>query len=841
MSLLDTFVQVFEFDTQQADDAFNRVSKSTDDIIAEMKKAQQSATMGADGFTQFIQNLSAQLTELSSNSVDINVNSDTSGVANNIIAEIERIKESANTNADEITNVIQSVIDNIGNIQLDDSLDIDINTSEAQQKIASTIEELKSLKETILSTGDNADISSNLIAEIESIQNGLNNTENKFSGFIQTIISQISNIPDGEITLDLNSNDIPEKITSVTSKIDELKSSMSLLDIQRDELSQGMNDSNVSSDALNAQYQQMQDELLALNNELSTLTNAEKKNREGKKAIEAILTALNADYTQFIETMRTKGIKTTGEESKAQDHLQKELSETEAKYKEAGSSVAGFATKALGAVGIVMSIGSIFAESVSRSQEIETLDKLGKKIGVATADVDAFSGAMAELGGSRESAQADLSAMANAFGNTKDSMEKVLQTADKVQGMSFDKAKKTLEGMGVSDDKTIELMMKGRKELERTMGIQKEYSGISKESIESSIKFNTAMSKFQQTSGVLKNSFLEMVIPALSKGLDWLTKFISFCKENKNLLIGFFSAVGLAVALYYVPPMIAAASATLAATWPIIAIIAIIALLAVAFAIVYDDIMNFIDGNDSMIGRILEKYPRLKIVILALWETFKKLFEYLKVIVGVVADIVVAGWDLMASGLKAYVKFLINCISVIAGWGKSFAGVFTAVTDAVVGAFEWMWEQVKKIIGWVNTGLDAVKNGWKSAKEFFGFGDDEEITVNQNVERKVNDNGEIEYAIPQEKSQTTQQPPVRYSIAQANAQLDAIANNAMNPITSQAISNRSSVKNENNLSIGEIKIETQATDAQGIASETKDALQDQLADFNQQNSTGVAK
>ena len=72
----------------------------------------------------------------------------------------------------------------------------------------------------------------------------------------------------------------------------------------------------------------------------------------------------------------------------------------------------------------------------------------------------------------------------------------------------------------------------------------------------------------------------------------------------------------------------------------------------------------------------------------------------------------------------------------------------------------------------------------------------------------------------------------------ANAQLDAIANNAMNPITSQAISNQSNVKNESNVSIGEIKVETQATDAQGMVSGVKDALQDQLADFNQQNSTG---
>ena len=762
MALLDTFVHVFQFDTQQADSAFDRVQRSTDDIIDGMKRAQQSATMGADGFTQFIQNLSAQLTELSSNSVDIHVNSDTSGVADNLIAEIDRIKESATDNSQSVNDFIQSVIASIEQLSAGEAINIEVEAGDTQEKIA-----------------------------------------------------------------------------SVTAKIDELKSSMNLLDIQRSELSQGINESSVSSETLNAQYQQMQDELSLLNNELVSLTDAEKKNREGKEVIDAIVTALNADYTQFIETMRTKGIKTAIDEAKAQEHLQKELSETGSKYQEAGSSVAGFAKKALGAVGIVMSIGTIFAESVSRSQEIETLDKLGKQIGVATADVDAFSGAIAELGGSRESAQADLSAMAKSFGNTKDSMEKVLQTADKVQGMSFDKAKKTLEGMGVSDEKTIELMMKGRKELERTMGIQKEYSGISKESIESSIKFNSAMAKFQQSSGLLKNSFLEMVIPALSKGLEWLTKLVTFCKENKHLVVGFFTAVATILLGKYIYAMKLASISTWTTLFPIIAIIAVIALLAAAFAIVYDDIMNFIDGNDSMIGRILEKYPRLKVVILALWETFKKLFEYLKAIVGVVADIVVAGWDLMASGLKAYVKYLLSCISVIAGWGKSFAGVFNTVSDAVVSAFEWMWEQVEKIIGWVNTGLNAVKNGWKSAKEFFGFGDDEEITVNQNVERNVNDNGEIEYAMPQEESQTENQPPVRHSIAQANAQLDAIANNAMNPITSQAISNQSNVKNESNVSIGEIKVETQATDAQGVASGLSNALQDEIANVNQQHSSGL--
>ena len=767
MALLDTFVHVFQFDTQQADSAFDRVQRSTDDIIDGMKRAQQSATMGADGFTQFIQNLSAQLTELSSNSVDIHVNSDTYGVADNLIAEIDRIKESAMDNSQSVNDFIQSVIASIEQLSAGEAINIEVEAGDTQEKIA-----------------------------------------------------------------------------SVTAKIDELKSSINLLDIQRNELSQGVNESRVSSETLNAQYQQMQEALSLLNDELNSLNEKEKQEKENKLLLSAVMKALQGDYKELIKLVdeaRKKGIETGNSEVDTQKRVQDELDKTNKKYQEVGNSVTGFVKKALGAVGIVMSIGSIFAESVSRSQEIETLDKLGKQIGVATADVDAFSGAIAELGGSRESAQADLSAMAKSFVNTKDSMEKVLQTAGKVQGMSFDKAKKTLEGMGVSDEKTIELMMKGRKELERTMGIQKEYSGISKESIESSIKFNSAMAKFQQSSGLLKNSFLEMVIPALSKGLEWLTKLISFCKENKHLVVGFFTAISTILLGKYIYAMKLASISTWATFLPIIAIIAVIALLAAAFALVYDDIMNFIEGNDSMIGRIFEKYPMVKTVILALWEAWKAYFEYLKAVVKVVTDIVVAGWDLMASGLKAYVKYLLSCISVIAGWGKSFAGVFNTVSDAVVSAFEWMWEQVEKIIGWVNTGLNAVKNGWKSAKEFFGFGDDEEITVNQNVERNVNDNGEIEYAIPQEESKAVQQPSVRHSIAQANAQLDAIANNAMNPITSQAISNQSNVKNESNVSIGEIKVETQATDAQGMASGVKDALQDQLADFNQQNSTGVAK
>ncbi|MBD2822499.1 hypothetical protein ID852_17810 [Xenorhabdus sp. 42] len=710
MSLMDTFVQIFEFDTRQADDAFDRFRRSTDDMLADMRRAQQAAEAGAGGFSDFVQELASTLQDV------------TGG----------------------------------------ESLDIDVN---------------------------------------------LHDTE--------------------------------AKLSAVRARMGELESALSALDSQREQVSQGMQGSGESLERLNTQYGQLQGELAALNGELNTLTDAEQKNLKAKEAVESIVEALQADYNKFVETMRTKGIQAAVDEAKAQNHLQRELTETESKYNAAGESVAGFATKALGAVGVVMSIGGIFADTVLRSQEIEALDKLGGKIGMATADVDAFSGAMTELGGSREAAQADLEALSQAFGQTSNKMERILATADKVKGMKFDKAKATLAGLGVSDEKTVELMMKGRKELERVMGIQKEYSGITKESIEKSIKFNTAMNKFNQSSGLLKNSFLEMVIPVLAKGMEWLSTFIDFCKANKHLIIGFFLTIGIAIAAYYVPPLLAAAAATLAATWPMLAIIAIIALLAAAFALVYDDIMNFIEGNDSMIGRIMDKYLMVKKVIMALWDAWKVLFDYLKVIVKFVADLVVDAFNTMDQTISAFIDWLLGSITSLGEWGSQFSGVFDTVSDAVVGAFTWMWAQVKKIIGWIGDGLDAVSKGLSTVKGWFGFGEDKKVEV---VKRSVNEDGQIVTETPPpDNGNQDEKKAFRADMDRLNQQLAAASQNPLNPLTSQAISNQSHQTNENNIQIAEVNVNTQATDAQGVAKEFKGELANQLQDLGQQTATGVAR
>lgn len=710
MSLMDTFVQVFEFDTRQADKAFDKVQRSTDDIIEGMKKTQEAAEQSSLTFGSVMNELWQSLQGLS-----------------------------------------------------------------------------------------------------------------------------------GEHTIDFSTNaeEVSAQTDVVKSQLDSVSTALVALNEQREVTDAGWSETQSTLGELDEHYQLLHGDIAQLSTGMVELEHTESQSVETKRLANAIIQALQGNYKELIlivDEMRAKGIEAANSEVKAQSAVQKALDNTDAKYQKTGNTVVSFAKKALGAVGLLMGATAMVSESVTRSAEIESLDKLGKKINVATADVDAFAGSMAELGGTRDAAQADLSAMAKSFGFAKNSMEKVLKTADKVQGMKFDKAKATLSALGVTDDKTVELMMKGRKELERMMGIQKEYSGINKESIEQSIKFNKAMQGVKQSSGLLKNSFLEMVIPVLTKGLEWINKFVGFCKDNKQLMIGFFIAIGSAVAIFYVPSMIAAATATLAATWPILAIVAVIALLAAAFAFVYDDIMNFIDGNDSMIGRILDEYPELKEVILRLWQTFKILFEYLMVAVKFVADIVVDAYNSMNNALNQFIDWLVVSINAIVSWGNDFKGVFNTVSDAVVGIFKWLWAQIQQYLGWINDGLDAIKNGWSTVKGWFGF---EDAEVTQTVERKVSADGTIEHSIPE--TPKLSEDDTALLVKGLNQQITGMSTNPMNPVTSQAISNQSSTVNENTVNVGELKVLTQATDAQGMANGAKDALQSQLQDVGQQHDTGWRK
>lgn len=555
---------------------------------------------------------------------------------------------------------------------------------------------------------------------------------------------------------------------------------------------------------------------------------------------DAVFKALKQNYddlqNSISETRRT-GEAAAAAETGAQKKVQSALRDSDAAWQSAFDNVAALAEKSLNFAGISTTITGLISDATARAAEIESIDKLGREINITTQDVDAFSGSVAALGGTRSAAQADLSAMAKAFGFAGDSMEKVLQTADKVQGMSFSEAKKTLGGLGVEDNGTVEMLMKGREELSRMMETQKDYGGITRESIEQSISFNNAMLSLEQSAGLLKNSLMGMLIPALAQGLDWLEKIVVFAKENKNFVTGFFIAVAAVVTGKYVHAMKLAQISTWTAMLPVMAVVAGILLLAAVFALVYDDIMNFIDGNDSMIGRILDSYPGLKAVILTVWEAFVVLFDFIMSVIGVVADIVVAAYNTMNTALNEFIDWLTASIQGVMAWGAEFEAVFDTVSDAVVGIFTWLWEQIEEILGWISKGMDLVKEGWSTVKGWVGMGDSAEIE--QNVNRTVTTKGKLEYSIP-ETPPLSEEETLKLA-GQITGHVTTLAANPMASLTSGTISNQSAVSNENIISVGEISIVAKDGDPQTIAADIVEVLRQHIENMGHEYNSGMEK
>lgn len=113
-------------------------------------------------------------------------------------------------------------------------------------------------------------------------------------------------------------------------------------------------------------------------------------------------------------------------------------------------------------------------------------------------------------------------------------------------------------------------------------------------------------------------------------------------------------------------------------------------------------------------------------------------------------------------------------------------------------------------INFASSALEKVKGGIGGVASFFGIGDGSES--------------------PQ---------GVGEGVAAANQQIGMASAAPTNNITSNAISNSATKMSENNIQTGDIIVQTQATDAQGISKDIGSELQGQLKGLEMESATGV--
>lgn len=457
-----------------------------------------------------------------------------------------------------------------------------------------------------------------------------------------------------------------------------------------------------------------------------------------------------------------KGVKSL---DKNLDGLEKSATDTTDSVEAMAGEFVAAGKSALGAVAGVAALVGMVANLRMKAQKLDELGKFSELVGESVGDIDAWSQAVIRAGGSSDSFQQSIKSLneklydtaikgtseilpffnqlgisiVDANGRAKKTLDILPELASAFEGLT----KRESAGLGQKlglDEGTVRLLQKGSAEVANQIALMRKFGVANEEATELSADFNDKLSNISQIFGYMNQQMLVSVLPAVNMMLDGFTDVSMWVSENQVLVEGFFIGIGLAALKFAIPPMITLAVAVWAAVAPFLAIGAAILAVGAAFAIIYDDVNAFMNGQKSFLGEMVEKYPLLGKIIEGITFVIKLLI--------------------------AEVKGALNILNEL---GKFLLDVFLDPMAAL--------EKLKNLAGEV----------WDSIKGFFGFSD---------------------------------------SVVKAEMSIQKAESNPLAGMTSQSISNS---RRSTRVNTGDIIIQTQATDASGIANEAGRAFEERMS------------
>lgn len=490
-------------------------------------------------------------------------------------------------------------------------------------------------------------------------------------------------------------------------------------------------------------------------------------------------------------------VKGTEEAKKKTEEVGEAAEKAGAKAQKSYGGIASTLGRLAAAYGLVAVARRAAAIAASEANAIEEMRKTQVAIGVAIDDMDAFTRAVEANGGSIQGASASLVGLyraaglaaqkstgeqAQAFkalgvsikgadGNVKNSIELIHDLSEAVTGMDNASAMSMLGRVGISDRRTLELIMKGRDELEaqekimRRAGVATEkQAAIAKAYSDATTDLNTALTSMRRV-------IMEMVTPALTWITRQITRLTEFFTEHKAVAISVIVAIAGALTASMIPALLG----TLKAMAPLLGVGAAIAAIGAVIGLVIDDVIAWKNGNASLIGELMEKYPAVKAIVEGIEDAIKHAIAFMP-----------------------YLK-----------------EQFLSFGESIGEAFARVYLKIKEIWDWIAEKGGAIADFAKSIGSFFGSGGKTELSVK--------DTGVVGAAHAGLKS-----------MAKA-------AGSKIGTMTSSVINNTRSFGGNSSVTVGELKIQTQATDAKGVARDMRSELQGQLENLNYAYASGVAR
>lgn len=326
--------------------------------------------------------------------------------------------------------------------------------------------------------------------------------------------------------------------------------------------------------------------------------------------IDSLLVKLGLDSSEF-EAKKSKvdkGLKDTGAEAE----------KTGSKLKKSGKDGAdGFENVAKSAAKFLAIIGGTMAVKRFIENQIEAnaaLDRFAQNLDQSANSISAWSNAAELAGGSAEGLQGTMDmlsksqtelqltgqsslipyfsalgmSLADTQGKARPVSDLLLDLSDRFSKMDRTTANNMGRMMGI-DQGTMQLLLKGRSEVELLIARQKQYGAVTKQQAEEASRLRNAMVSSRQSFEAFGRELLSAATPALEKMFAIFADFGAWIRENKEFVQTFLTIIAVGLA--------GIAAATIPVNLTVVAVLA----LAAAIAALWQDYQTWKRGGDSFI------------------------------------------------------------------------------------------------------------------------------------------------------------------------------------------------------------------------------------------------
>lgn len=282
-------------------------------------------------------------------------------------------------------------------------------------------------------------------------------------------------------------------------------------------------------------------------------------------------------------------------------------------------------------------------------------------------------------------------------GAARNSEAVLLDLADAFQSVGSQEA--TGYGMQLSfDPGMIALLQQGRVALEDLFREQRELGIYTRQDAEIAAKFNRELGDLWQSMKSGSAVILRMIVPAMTKMIDWIERGVKFMREHEKFVEMFFIGISTAITAFALPALARLAKATL--TNPFTVLIAGIT----ALILVLEDLYVWMNGGEAALGDFWEQFGTPEEVKASIEGFMQSLMEILPTalkVAEVVGSIVAAFWTLQ--GAYTGIKMIQSGLETL-----YIKGLYAAdAVKAIYGGIETMY--IKGLYA-----IDAIKSGFET-------------------------------------------------------------------------------------------------------------------------------